>query len=578
MNTWGMIDNQFNKVMRPFYDQVDKTRKRLNLTPFKMIDPLSKTELDDVVIVTENRSYSHIKRIIAGLMSAKWQGVVEGQITDSQAHKIEMFNEASLQQADEYLQNEYGLPGLDVWLDNHVCHTGLIGVQWMVDIENGEYKIHCRPNDMRWTPFVLNKWVAPITFGTKEDLLKELEDCKKLAMDGGSDYEFTPPAEGTLKDIDNEVRDFWNNEVNELWINEVQVFRQRNTYGKLPHIILWVPSGFYFRDKGYLEHESPGLLAGNEALYEQLSQQLTIDATLGFNVLNPATEYESENPEGGLSTPRPKRGEDLEVPKGGRHIPFPNPDINRAELASREQVTHLIEEGSPIAPRGYATPPSAIEVTTEVELLDQLQNPQIIALQMFKSQLVRLNIEQTLLLAEKDGSISVGPTGKQGSFNIGDLKDPKKYSISYQLMKQNKRLAIVNEARALALWGKAPMKYILKDILSVEDPDGWMREMELERAKAVNPAIGLAEMAVRYAEEAEGMEGDDKELKNFQSMMIVHEYVMLLRQRMNPLPTGEAQDLREATLQTGNSQGLISMMGQAAKGGAVPTVQKGVIQ
>jgi hypothetical protein len=566
---WDVIDTQFNTVMKPFYNNVDKTRKRLNLTPYVMYDYDGKTKIDDVLIVTENRSANYVMKIAAGLMSSKWQTVVEGQVSTRESHKIEQFIQSNLDQADEYLLNEYGMAGLDAWLCNHVCHTSLIGAQWMSRVEDGEYKIHCLPVDMRWTPFVLNKWVAPITFRSKEDLLQELEEYEKLAKDGGG--EFNMPVE--LKDTDNEVRDFWDGEENHLLIEKTLVFKQKNIYGgkKGPgnFVIIWPPSGFMFRDKGYMEHESPGLLYLNDQLYDQLSRQLSIDATLGFNVLNPRYEYETENPSGETSRPTPKRGSTLEVPKGELHRPVPDPDINRAELATREQVSRMIDDAGPQAPRSYNTPPSAIEVAAEVELLDQFQNPRIIALQMFKSQLARLMISQFTLIAKGEKGIIVGRLGKQGNFSIADLKDPKKYAINYQLMKQNKRLAIVNEARALALWGKAPIKYILRDVLGVEDPDGWEREIELEKAKAVNPAIGLAEMAVRYAEEAEDMEGDDKDLKNWQSMMLVHEYVMLMRARMNPVQPGEAQNLREAGKDKGNAGGLVSLLGAGAGKGVV---------
>ncbi len=561
-STWDMIDNHVTNVMQPFYARVDKRRKRLNQTPYKMIDPLSKAAMDDVIIVTENRSSSYMKRVIAGLMSAKWQGVVEGEISTREAHKIEKFNEASFQQADEYLMQKYGKPGLDVWLDNHACHTCLLGVQWMADVtDEGEYKIHCRPCDMRWTPFVLNKWVAPILTYSKDDLLAELEEYEKLGKDDPSNNEYSLTAD-TLKDTDNELRDYWSEKENEIWINEKFVFKQKNTYRKLPFVIMWVPSGYYFEGKVDLQYASPSLLDINEGMYEQLSRQLSIDATLGYDVLNPATEYETETPTGLLSRPRPKRGEDKAVPKGERHVVIPTADINRAELASRDQTTSLIENANPLSPRSYQTPPSAIEITTEVELLDQLMNPQIIALEAIKASIARLNIEQVMLLGEGKQSILAGRTGRRSNFSITDLKDPKKYAINYQLMKQSKRLALVNEARALAAMGSFPKKYIFSDIMAVEDPDGWMREMELEKAKEANPAIGLAEMAVRYAEEAEDMEGDDKDLKNWQSMMLTHDYVMLMRQRMQPALPEETQNLREATKETGNRQGLISLLGQ----------------
>ncbi len=560
MSTWDMIDRQ-NKVLTPFYKQVDATRKRLNLTPYKMTDPLSGKELKDVINVTENLSATYMTRIIAGLMSSKWQTVVEGEISSREAHKIEKFVDTNFQQTDEYLFNTYGMAGLDTWLCNHVCHTSLIGVEWMCRVEDGEYKIHCLPYDMRYTPFVLNKWVAPVTWRTKDELLQELEEFEKLAKDdltGDLKYALNKDAEGFTKE-ELEVRNYWDEKKNELWVEKQLVFSQPNTYGELPSVIVWVPSGFMFRDKGHLAHESPSLLFLNELLYDQKSRQLSIDASLAFNALQPAHEYETNNPTGLKSRPAPKRGESLAVPVGELHKPVPTTDINQAELASRDQTDSLIEAGGPISPRAYTTPPSAIEVVTEVELLNQLQNPQIIALQTFKASLTRLMIEQFQTIGE--GSVSIGRLGEQSIFGVEQLKDPKKYVVNFQLMKQNKRLAIVNRAEALSAWGRFPTLYIVRDILGVEDVDGWMREIDLEKAKAANPGIGLAEMAVRYAEEAEDMEGDDKDFKNWQSMMLVHQYVIIMRQMMMPQQPAEVQNTREATKQTGNSNTLVSLLG-----------------
>lgn len=573
-DTWKLIDDR-KKALQGFYDQVDKARKRLNLEEYKLTDFDGKTNLDDVINVTENKSATYVLRIIAGLMSSRWQTVVEGDITLKDARKIEQFIEDNLEQADEYMLNEYGLSGLNAWLCNHVCHTSLIGAQWMSSIEDEEYRVHCLPLDMRWTPFVLNKWAAPITFRSKEDLLQELEGYQKDAVDG--DGEFAMPTD--LKDTNNEVRDYWNEEMNELWIEKQLVFRQPNIYSKIPFVFVWPPSGFMFRDKDYLEHESPGLLYLNENLYDQLSRQLSVDATLGFEPVLPAYEKPRENIAADeVSEPVPKRGESQDVLKGEEHKLVPRPDINRAQLASRDEVERMMDEAAPMSPRAYRSPPSAVEVATEVELLDELQNPRIVALQMFKEQLARLIIDQFVLIGDKEGkkSVSAGKRGRKQNFAVGDLKDPDKYYINYQLMKQNKRLAIVNEARALAMWGRMPRKYILRDVLSVEDPDGWIREMELEEAKQADPALSLFDMAVRYAEEAEDMEDEvAADLKKFQSMMLVDRGVAIVKQRMQPTGLPQEAETPVPKQVTGNAGGLISLIGQG-QGAPAPAQPKEV--
>jgi len=553
-----MIDSRM-RDLKGLTDKMDKVKDRLYLSAYSLLDFDGKTPLNDVINVTENKSATYVTRIVAGLMAAQWQGVVAGSVTKREAKKIEQFIEDSLEQGDEYMLNKFGLAGLNAWLCNHVCTRSLIGVQWMSYVKEGEYIVECLPVDMRWTPFVLNKWVAPITFRSKEDLLQELEGYKEAPG------VYKEP--GELKDLDNEVRDFWDGEKNELWIEGQLVFEQPSPYKKPPFVIVFPPSGFMFRDKGYLEHESPSLLFLNEGLYDEISRQLSIDATLGFEPVVPRYEYETELPKSGPSDAPPERGATLARKTGELHKLVPRPDVNTATLASREEILRLVDEAAPIAPRAYTQPPSAIEVTTEVELLNQLQNPRIKALEMLKEQLARLMIEQFM---EVEGEVLVGKTGRKRQHSMGELKDPDKYTISYRLMTKNKRLEIVNEARFLALYGKAPLDFLLRDVLMVEDPDGWTRALELEEARQADPALALFEMALRYVEEAEDTEDKEgAELKRFESMMLVDRGVAIVKQRMEPAPLPQEAQTPTPEKPKGNAGGLVSLVSKGQPEGVI---------
>ena len=554
-NTWDMIEKRIT-VLGPLYKQMDKTADRLNGKPFTLTDFDGKTAIRDSISVTENKSANFVTRIIAGLMNSRWQTVIEGDITSRESHKLEQFIEDNLEQTDEYILNQWGIAGLATWISSHVCSRGFIGVEWLLNIVGDQYQIHCLPVDMRYTPYVLNKWVAPITFRTKDDLEQELERYAEIK--GGTFKE--PPK---LKDTDNEVRDFWGTDTNELWINGNPVFTQKNPFGKPPFVIVSPPTGFMLRDKGWIENESPSLLFLNEGLYDQISRHLSVDATLGFEPLAPAYEYEVENPDGQPSRPTPDRGDSQAVPIGELHKLVPRGDLNLAARTSNAEILQLVDEAAPISPRAYTSPPSALEVTTEVELLNQLQAPRILALQMFKEQLIRMMIEQFVLVGENVQGVDIGKTGKKRSYSVTQLKDPQKYSVTCKLMTKNKRIEIVNEARALALWGRAPTKQILEDVLMVEDPDGWIRELELQKAKEADPALALFEMAIRYAEEAEDINDPNyAEMKKFESMMLADRGIAIVKERMNPAPLPQDAQTPQVKGETGNSQGLISLLGQ----------------
>ncbi|GAG26418.1 unnamed protein product, partial [marine sediment metagenome] len=126
----------------------------------------------------------------------------------------------------------------------------------------------------------------------------------------------------------------------------------------------------------------------------------------------------------------------------------------------------------------------------------------------------------------------------------------------------SKEMEIVNLAQAQAARGIVPMKRIVTNIMQAEDPAGWLSELELEKAKEANPAIGLAEMAIRYAEQAEGMDDEiEADLKKWQSMVLVHDYVMIMKQRMQPLPIEQATQKRTPEPGKSNLQGLASLPG-----------------
>ena len=84
-------------------------------------------------------------------------------------------------------------------------------------------------------------------------------------------------------------------------------------------------------------------------------------------------------------------------------------------------------------------------------------------------------------------------------------------------------------------YNKLPLKYNLEHILQVEDPDSVMRALELEEAKRADPAIGLFEMAVRSAEEAEDLEDEQlKDIKKIESKMLTERGVAVIRERKAP--------------------------------------------
>ena len=573
-DTWAMITDRM-KGLKSLHERMDDTEELLYMEDFKLRDFRDTHDLANVVNVTGNRVATYGQRVIENLGAYKWQTVVEGEINKRDAHNVEEFLNASLDQTNIYLNEQFDdVPDLYTFWAKHICNRGRIGVEWMSWIEDGEYKIHCVPLDMRWTPYVKGKWIAPIYYRKKDDLEAELEEYEIKAKGSGATY--NKPALSGDKDI--EVRDYWDLEKNELWVANKLVYTQKHQLKRLPFVTVVAPSGFMFRGKGYEEHEGEDIYFLIRKLNKELNRSLSIEQTIGMDILYPPYEQEKDNSQ--VADPVPKSGEVKAVKKGERHQPVPRGDLNKASMAARADILRMMDEGAPMQPRAYTQPPSAVEVATEVELLNQLYNSRVTALQMGLSQLYRLMIDMCVNTGDSfKGELKVGGQGKRKQFAAIQLKDPDNYTISCRLMTRNTKLEIVNEARAMALWGRAPIKYILEDILKVEDPDGWVREMELEQARQADPALALFEMGVRYAEEAEDIEdANDADLRKFQSMMLIERGIALVKQRMAPAPVSEEVSEPKVPEEKGSSQALVPLLGQGGLGGSQPKAPQGVTE
>jgi len=566
-DTWAIVQDRV-QALDLLYKRMDATEEMLYMKDFKLRDFEDTHDLSNVINVTGNRAATYGHRVVENLASYKWQTVVEGNITQKEAATIEEFLDASLAQTNIFLsENSEDVPDLYTFWAKHICNRGRIGVHWMAWVEDGEYKIHCVPLDMRWTPYVKGRWICPIYFRKKDDLEEELEGYEKRAKDGGGDFQkVTLPTTGEI-----EVRDFWNTKKNELWVTSKLVYSQKNSFGRLPFVTVVAPSGNMFRSKGFAEHEGEDIYFLVKKLDKELNRMLSIEQTIGMDIRYPAMTQSRENFDSRPADHVPETGEVGVVRKGEEFQLVPRGDLNKASQAARTDVLRMIDEGAPMAPRAFLQPPSAVEVATEVELLNQLFQSRVTALQMGLSQLYRLMIEMAIIAGKDAGNeIEMGSRRKRKHFRVVQLKDPEDYEISCRLMLKNTKLEIVNEARAMAMWGRAPTAYILRDVLMVQDPDAWMRELELEQARKADPALALFEMGMRYAEEAESIENDeDADIKNFQSMMLIERGIAMVKQRMMPPLTPPSEKVTEPIVQEqrGSVQSLMPLLGPVTGGG-----------
>ncbi|GAI98669.1 unnamed protein product [marine sediment metagenome] len=185
-----------------------------------------------------------------------------------------------------------------------------------------------------------------------------------------------------------------------------------------------------------------------------------------------------------------------------------------------------------------------------------------------------MQISQYKIISEKTkgkSEIELGVTGRKRKYTPQQLGDPGTYTITNELRSQNKKMEIVNLAMFTASRGDLPLEMRLKDILKADDPDGIMRQLGIEEARRADPALGLFQMAMRYAEEAEEHEGADAEALKVQSQMLTERCCSIIRQRTQaPQELPEEATVPEVEKEEPGAQPLIPLLGGGTPGARGP--------
>ena len=528
--------------LRGLYNRMDKARDLAYQVGYELVG-FDKKKVKNAISVTGNKAAVFGHTVIADLLNGQWQTVVEGDISGNDAHKIEQFLDDVYAQIDEYLLTKYSIPSLSDWLCNHVCIRGPICAEYYSWVEKDDYNMHCLPVDMRWTPFDYGEnglgWIAPITYESASSLKARFPEVN-------------------IQGKNIEVMDYWDSEKNELWIDKKLINTYPNDFGSIPFVLVFPPAGFMLRDKGFIEHEGEDIFFMIRGLNDELNRSLSIKQSLIFNVLKPGYERELPSPTGEPAVDVPASGEVLEVPPGARHMPVPTGDMNRANIMAEQELIKMIDEGAPIAPRMYTSPPSGAELLAEVEALQRLQNARVKTIKVFKEQSFRKIIDQFIKVGQ-GREFSLGKMGLRKSYSTVRLKDPKQYAITCTWMGENKRQKLANLAMFTAAYGRLPLRYNLANVLMAEDPDGIIRDMDIEKAQKADPALDLFAMAMSYAQQAAEVADDVKaDVLKVQSKMLTERGVSLIEQRLQPAPLPEKTQVPIAEKPSGaGTQGLL---------------------
>ena len=556
------------KALGELYTRMDETKDLVQLKAYTLKDFDGKTAIQQSISVTRNTPAWQAYVMVNKLVKVKWQTVVNSsaKLSSTRIRDIETFSDDVWAQVDEFLGDKFGMAGgLMSWLANHVIVRSLIGARWCLYYDKDDnLVIDCLPVDMRWCPFELNEWYCNITYRSAESIKAEYGEAVEVS---GAEVE---------------VRDFWDKDVEEVYVNKTtKIAEKKNLFGVPPFVIIMPSAGFMLRDKGFIKYEAEDALFLDRGLYDEMNRALSIAQTLALDTIMPATEQETEDDIAKPPVPFPMPGETVRVQKGERHLRIERGDLNNAFMKATSELEKDIDHGG-VTDTEAGTNTSdrtALWVTTQNELLNEKLKPRVDALAGFRKKSMRMIIDQYIKLAGvKTGKTEreIGIHGMKHKFSSAQLGDVATYRIDYIPMMVSKEQNIANTALANAQQGLVPHRFILQETLQVEDPDGLLRELELERAKQADPSISLFEMALRYAEEAETLSGVDADAKNEMSRMLTESGVLIRRQRRlaataqeKPLP--EKAQVPQLSFPEGpksNTQGLRLLTGPGGNGGA----------
>ncbi|MFA6307070.1 MAG: hypothetical protein WC639_04675 [Patescibacteria group bacterium] len=548
MEIMQLVDDKI-KELNGLYVRMDKTKERLE-NPYELKDYDGKT-ISKAISVTLNMPRWQANVMADKLLKLQWQTVVQSssKLPKTKISAIEQFSDDVWSQIDEFLSEQRGLTGgLDTWNAKKVVTRGPIGARWWLYYDKDDNLIiDCQPLDMRWCPFELNEWYCNITYRDAESLKLEYQDQEGFSVGG-------------LGGNDLEVRDCWNGDKEEIYVAKKKIGEKPNPFKVAPFVVVMTSAGFQFRDKGYLEHESESFDWLDRDLYDEANRSASIAQSLAMDSLLGGFEQERANPSDPAVKP-PAPDESINVGIGETHHRIERGDLNNAYMKASQEITQAISRGGVTDTEAGNNEQgrTALWVTTQNALLVEKLKPWQDSLADFRQKSMRMIIDQYIKLGKikKSKEIDFGIRGMKHRYSAEQLGDPSTYRITYVPMLNSQEQNIANVAIANAQRGLLPQRFILQDTLQVQDPDGMIRELEMEKAKQADPTIGMLDMALSYAEEAQELTGIDADIKNEMSRILTENVVVMRRQRrmaMMPQPTPKEEAKP-------NMQGLMALTG-----------------
>jgi hypothetical protein len=548
-NSLALIESK-ERELADLYARMDKDRLlaywgTTQGEKYKLKDD-KENEIPRSISVTLNDAPVYAHSVNNATQAAIMQVRVEG-LSDEQNGIIERFLEGNIEQADERRRKS-----LHNFISNQANLRGVVGCRWISYIEDGKYVPDCLPLDMRYCSYEEgNDGIWWYGYRTKRS---------KMAIKREYDID--------IRSDTAEVIEYWDDVKNEVFIEKTLLkpkYPKPNPQGFPPVAIQKVDRGFMLQDEGYLAHEGESIFMLDRYLYDELNRIASIEATINLKLSHPGYQKETANP---TTEPAPypdKAGTVTEVPVNEKYSLLQVADINNSSRMIHSDIMRAIQNGSlsDIDYGNLSFPLSAVAISDMTDIKNKILIPTFQCLSLFYRQLYRLIIEQF-----RNGGYSgmpVGRIGNQYKYNVSDLGDPTEYTINLLFMSKTKRQEFANLSQAIAAKGTVPRGHIIREIMQAENPDEWETELDIERARELDPAYDLyctASSMIRKADKEQDKFLEEQYRKG--ARILGERAVQIIRQRKVASIMNPQQDIQATAPQRGNAQPLISMFSQGA--------------
>lgn len=435
--------------------------------------------IPDIVNVTLNKVSMFAAFATSELHKAVQQIVVESDEKNFDTAYVEEFQEAALASANDRLRRQ-GKVQLNSFFDVQNCIRGRSAARCLFYMDGDNLITDITPWDAMYVRYGMGAdgldWASYEMERAKDDI-----ESQPWAIEKGF----------TISGKKAKVIDVWNTEGNIVYVDKKIVYEQEHNFEFCPVALRIVPLGYgailLGEDSAQYEGESIFFLI--RELIPELNRVISISQTLNLKAVKPPivqklkgaasreqSDYKDVMDSGATTAIEPDEAiQPIEY--GDIRASFDRA-YNILEKAIQEGSLTNIDIGDPKQPF------SAVALIEMGETRGQVLLPRLAGKSLLNESLAEMFTKQVIQLG---GSVELGASGHKRTFQTSKLDG--EYSTEYKYFIKSPKEDIARYSIAAAAGPLISNKTKRETILQLEDPDGEQRQLDIEDAERLFPAI-----------------------------------------------------------------------------------------